>query len=44
MQIIRAEREPQYAIMEALARRIVPAFYEAFFAVETADYLVESVA
>jgi GNAT superfamily N-acetyltransferase len=42
MVIIQAESEAQYAIIEGLARRIVPAFYEAFFAVETAEYLVES--
>ena len=42
MQIIRAERGSQYAIIEGLARRIVPDFYGAFFAVETAEYLVES--
>jgi diamine N-acetyltransferase len=40
--IIQAETGAQYAAMEALARRIVPAFYGAFFAVETAEYLVES--
>jgi GNAT superfamily N-acetyltransferase len=40
--IIQAETEVQYAAMEGLARRIVPAFYGEFFAVETAEYLVES--
>jgi diamine N-acetyltransferase len=42
MSIIAANTEAQYAVMEGLARRIVPAFYGAFFAVETAEYLVES--
>ena len=42
MQIISAERVSQYALIEGLARRIVPDFYGAFFAVETAEYLVES--
>ena len=42
MSIIAAEGAAQYAIMEELARRIVPEFYEPFFAVETAKYLVES--
>jgi GNAT superfamily N-acetyltransferase len=42
MSIIAAETGAQYAIMEGLARRIVPDFYGAFFAVETAEYLVES--
>ena len=42
MSIIAVETEAQYAVVEELARRIVPDFYGAFFAVETAEYLVES--
>jgi len=40
--IIDAQTAEQFAVIEGLARRIVPAFYGAFFAVETAEYLVES--
>jgi diamine N-acetyltransferase len=42
MLIIRADTRAQYAIMEGLARRIVPDFYVQFFAAETAGYLVET--
>jgi diamine N-acetyltransferase len=37
-----AQTEEQFGMIEELARRIVPAFYGEFFAVETAEYLVES--
>lgn len=37
-----AQTVEQFAVIEALAQRIVPDFYAAFFAVETAEYLVES--
>jgi diamine N-acetyltransferase len=37
-----AQTVEQFAVIEALAQRIVPDFYGAFFAVETAEYLVES--
>jgi diamine N-acetyltransferase len=37
-----AQTAEQFEVIEGLARRIVPDFYGAFFAVETAEYLVES--
>jgi diamine N-acetyltransferase len=42
MSITRANTVEQYAVIEALARRIVPDFYAPYFERETAEYLVES--
>ena len=42
MKIEFAQTEEQFAVIEGVARKIVPAFYGAYFAVETAEYLVES--
>ena len=42
MTIIAADTDERYAIIEALARRILPDFYAPFFERATAEYLVES--
>ena len=42
MQITRAFTHEHFAIIEELARRIVPDFYAPFFERATGEYLVES--